>query len=106
MAGVLLAWIGHADLEAAGLRPPRRPDPGAGPIAGALAARPFHEAVLLTSQPGDLAERYTAWLGARTGAALVLRRAALRSPTCYADIHAAAVAAADDARARHPRAAL
>ena len=61
MDGVLLAWIGHTDLRAAdGI-----PDAGIGPIAQAVAARPFDAVVLLSDHPAESTSRYLEWLKRR-----------------------------------------
>ena len=74
-SSILLAWLGQADLNAAGGDPqaasapsPRRPDSGTARI------------VLLGDYPEDRTQGYLGWLGARTRAELVVRPVRLSSP--------------------------
>ncbi|MFO0651437.1 MAG: sigma 54-interacting transcriptional regulator [Polyangiales bacterium] len=101
MASVLMAWVGHADLTGASLRPSGWASFGDGPIADALRSRAFDEVVLLWNWADELAERYARWLRERAGAAVFLAPSHIESPTNHAAIYAAAVVAVDTAVARH-----
>lgn len=76
---ILVSWIGHANLKAA------QGDPGAGlgPIAQAVAFKPFARIVLLSDAPIDRTQGYRDWLQARTEAVLELRPVTLPSPTHF-----------------------
>jgi len=99
-ASVLLAWVGATDLQSAGVEEAPRKPRGPGPIAAALDALPFDETVLLDAWKGDTVERFAAWLRARTGAKVTVRRAPLPRPTDYEAIYRAACAAVDAVLAR------
>ncbi len=86
MARVLLAWIGLADLKGA-------ESDGSGPIAQALAERPFDHVVLLNNFPDERVGPYEKWLKKRTKATLTVRPYALSSPTHHGDIYNAVVLA-------------
>ena len=83
---ILVSWIGHADLKAA------QGDPGAGlgPIAQAVAFKPFARIVLLSDAPVDRTQSYRDWLQARTEAVLEWRPVTLSSPTHFGEIYQAA----------------
>lgn len=83
---ILVSWIGHADLKAA------QGDPGAGlgPIAQAVAFKPFARIVLLSDAPADRTQGYRDWLQARTEAVLELCPVTLSSPTHFGEIYQAA----------------
>lgn len=86
MARVLLAWIGLADLKGA-------ESDGSGPIAQALAERPFDHVVLLNNFPDERVAPYEKWLKKKTKATVAVHRYALSSPTHYGDIYNAVVLA-------------
>ncbi len=89
MAGVLLAWIGTADVNAA-----KSDAPGElGPIGQALAARTFDHVVLLNDMPADKLGGFERWVKKKTKASVVVRKYPLSSPTHYRDIYGAVTAA-------------
>jgi transcriptional regulator with PAS, ATPase and Fis domain len=94
----MFAWVGTADLEAAGVVKPPAPPRGDGPIAAAVAARVFDHVVLLDSRKGDESDRYAHWLRARSAATLEVSvlAAPLPRPTDYEAIYRQACAAVDD----------
>ena len=100
----LLAWIGNRDFEGAGVRPRTTKHTGPGPIAAALEALPFDEALLLCDYTRDEAERYRERLIEKTRASIEVRVVKLPSPSDYAAIYRAAREAIESVRARGPRA--
>ena len=86
LAPTLVAWIGHADLKAA----EGETGAGLGPIAQAVAFKDFARIVLLSDYPEDRTREYLDWLGARTGAELVVRPVTLASPMHFGEIYQAA----------------
>lgn len=100
MRAVLLAWVGVSDL-----RGPERADVGdLGPIAQALAARPFNQVVLLEffdkPEHQSLLPGYIAWLQRRTKAEIVQRGETLLGPTDFGGIYVAARRACQDVLAQ------
>jgi DNA-binding NtrC family response regulator len=96
---VLVAWIGNTDLRA----PAESEQVGVGPIAQALEARPFDEALLLSNfEPRDIAS-YLKWLRGRTKARIDILEATLTRPTEFGEIYEAAVRAGERALADRPR---
>ncbi|CAK0782016.1 AAA family ATPase [Gammaproteobacteria bacterium] len=81
---VLFAWIGSTDLRAA-----RGEDNNPGPVAHAVAVRPFCHLVLLCNYPTDEGRAYVAWLSARTPVSLELHSVTLTSPVHFGDIYQA-----------------
>ena len=81
MPNTLLAWIGHADLKAAG-----GDTAGVGPIANALQALDFNRVVLLSDYAESETKAYLKWVGKRTKADVVARMAPLSSPTDFGEI--------------------
>src|SRR5215469_7466007 len=93
---ILFAWVGNADL-----RGPTSDDPSdSGPIAQAVAARPFYRLVLLFNQDPKRVEPFVAWLKARTPAEIQLESVTLSSPTNIGEIYPAAVAVLEGVRNR------
>jgi len=86
---VLVAWIGHADLDG----PKEDATKGVGPIAQALRARVFDRALLLSDYSPEVDAPFLAWLATQTAVTLEPFRRALRSPTHFGDIYEAARAA-------------
>ena len=66
---------------------------GLGPIAQALAARPFDEAFLISDFPAARVGPYLKWLGGRTAARLTVLPEKLSGPTNFGEIYQAAVRA-------------
>jgi transcriptional regulator with PAS, ATPase and Fis domain len=86
MSRALLAWIGLADLKGA-------ETDSSGPIAQALAERPFDHVVLLNNFPDERVSPYEKWLKKKTNTTLIVRSYPLSSPTHYGDIYKAVVLA-------------
>ena len=90
MRRVLLAWVGVSDLNGPG----KEATGDLGPVAQALAVRPFDQVVLLEyfGKPAhqEMLPGYVAWLRARTTADVVERPEALRGPTDFGGIYEAA----------------
>jgi len=84
---VLIAWIGKTDLRA----PLEAAAVGLGPIAQALDARTFDQAVLLADYDEGLVAPYLDWLFERSRAAIELVKEKLSGPTNFGEIHEAAV---------------
>ena len=94
MPKTLLAWIGHADLKAAG-----GDAAGVGPIANALHALEFNRVVLLSDYSEPDTKAFLKWIGKRTKADVASRMAPLTSPTDFGEIYvAAAQACAEEQR--------
>ena len=85
MPKTLLAWIGHADLKAAG-----GDTAGVGPIANALHALEFDRVVLLSDYSESDTKAYVKWIGKRTKADVLTRMTPLSSPTDFGEIYTAA----------------
>ena len=94
---LLISWIGATDLRAA----ENEVAEGQGPVAQALAAGTYDEAWLLFNYAEARVAPYLRWLKKRTRTALHARHVKLTSPTNFAEIHRAAVAALDGVRAKH-----
>lgn len=93
MRKVLVTWIGNTDLRA-----PREADAvGLGPIAQALEARSFDEALLITDYDEDEVSPYVRWLAQRTSARLQVLYDKLSGPTQFGEIYEAAVRACEKA---------
>ena len=90
MRRVLLAWVGVSDLNGPG----KEATGDLGPVAQAVAMRPFDQVVLLEyfGKPAhqEMLPGYVAWLRARTTAEVVERPEALRGPTDFGGIYEAA----------------
>lgn len=87
MRKVLVAWLGKTDLRA-----PTEPDAvGVGPVAQALDARPFDEALLLSDYDERVVAPYLKWVRARTKARIEVVHEKLSGPTQFGEIHEAAV---------------
>lgn len=82
---ILVTWIGQTDLNAAA----DQPEAGIGPIAQAVAFKPFTRLVLLSDYAPDKTRSYLDWLRPRTDAALDLRPCSLSSPTHFGEIYQA-----------------
>ena len=93
VSGVLLAWIGQADLDGAnGSRP------GPGPIGSVVADRRFDALVLLSNYAATQNRTFVAWLAEMDAPPVHLRNEPLDDPTDYGAIHAAALRALEYAR--------
>ena len=102
MPGILVSWIGHADLRAV----EESATAGVGPVAQALDTGSYDAAFLLTDY-GAEAVGYLGWLKARAGgAAIDLIRERLTGPTEFGEIYTAAVRACERALAAGRGAAL
>lgn len=90
MRNVLVTWIGNTDLRA-----PKEADVvGVGPIAQALDARSFDEALLISDHPEHEVAAFISWLRHRTSTSLQTAYEKLSGPTQFGEIYAAAVRAA------------
>jgi len=96
---VLVAWLGNTDLRA----PTEGAAVGLGPIAQAVAARTFDEAMLLSNFEDRLVGPYVKWLRDRTTTKIEMVRERLTGPTDFGEIYEAAVRAVERARSEHPR---
>ena len=76
---------------------------GLGPVAQALEAREFDEALLVTDYPESQVQAYVRWLAARTRTRLEVLPEKLSGPTHFGDIYEAAVRACTRALAGSPR---
>ncbi|MFN7913706.1 MAG: sigma-54 dependent transcriptional regulator [Vicinamibacterales bacterium] len=100
---ILICWVGQTDLRAIA----ESATNGVGPIAQAVDARAFDEAVLLCNYPEAQGAAYARWLRARAPKLVIkLRHEKLTSPVHFGEIWQAATRAVEDARKRHARARL
>jgi hypothetical protein len=84
--GILISWIGHADLKAAA----GEAGAGLGPIAQAVGFKPFTQVVLLSDAPADRNRHYLDWLRQHAAAQLDVRAVTLSSPMHFGEIYQAA----------------
>jgi transcriptional regulator with PAS, ATPase and Fis domain len=91
--------VGLTDLKA----PTEAETVGVGPIAQALEARTFDEAVVLSDASEKTITPYLSWLRARSKTPIDLFPAKLTGPTEYAEIHECAVRAVEHALAKAPK---
>lgn len=104
---ILLAWIGNADLQGAGISASTANKPrGAGPIAAAVGAMTFDRLVLLSDWESEKADGYLAWLRQRSSVAVDLHPTKLPSPTDYTAVFHAAREAVDKTLRAHAHAEL
>ncbi len=87
MAQVLVSWIGRADLQAS----VDASMGGLGPIAQAVQARTFDEALLVTDYAEVEVRTYLDWLRERTRTSVKAVREPLSGPTQFGEIYEAAV---------------
>jgi len=83
---LLVSWIGQTDLNAA----MGNPEAGIGPIAQAVAFKPFSRLALLSDYPADQTRIYLGWLRQHTTAPLDLHPCRLSSPMHFGEIYQAA----------------
>jgi DNA-binding NtrC family response regulator len=95
----LIAWIGHTDLRAR----TEGDIVGLGPIAQALDARPFDEAVLLSNYDPRRIAPFVRWLRGRSHVPLDVVDAELSGPTEFGEIYEAAVRAVERTLGRRAR---
>jgi sigma54-dependent transcription regulator len=96
---VLVAWVGNTDLRA----PTESELVGIGPIAQALEARTFDEAVLLSDYDERTVSPYVKWLRGRLTTCIKVVEEKLSGPTQFGEIHEAAVRAVKRALGDRPR---
>ncbi len=94
---VFISWIGATDLQ----RSEDGPEGDQGPVGRALAIGEYDEAVLLYSYPEAKVAPYLRCLRRCLRTPLKAGFVRLTSPTNFAEIHVAAVAAVQAARSRH-----
>ncbi|MDE0224327.1 MAG: sigma-54 dependent transcriptional regulator [Gammaproteobacteria bacterium] len=97
MRGVLVSWIGHADLRAAESKEPL----GIGPVAQAVEERQFDHAFLIADHEDRSVNHYSRWIEDRVGRTpkVHVLREQLTSPTDFSEIYVAAVRASERALA-------
>ena len=83
---ILFCWLGMTDLRAAS----GEKEVGIGPVAQALASRPFKEVVLLNNWEKAAAKKIIVWLQKQTQSILTVKHIHLSSPTNFGEIHQAA----------------
>lgn len=84
MPGVLVSWIGHADLRAVG----ESATVGVGPVAQALEAGTFDTAFLLTDHDAESIGGYLPWLTERVGRTEInMLQERLTGPTEFGEIN-------------------
>lgn len=93
MPRILISWVGHTDLKAAGLmKKSQWESPGMGPVAQAVKPRRWDGVLLITNVPsGKVGTDFARWLAAYTDASIDVMDVRLSSPTNFAEIYAAAV---------------
>lgn len=87
MVKTLFAWIGHADLKAAGAMSSGGQEPGLGPIGQAMTSLGFDKAVFLSDHEAKEANTYLKWLKKHTGAEIEVHKVSLTSPTRFGEIY-------------------
>jgi DNA-binding NtrC family response regulator len=97
MSAVLVAWIGHTDLRAA----EGMPEAGVGPIAQAVASRPFDEVVLLSDHPPEPTSRYVEWLKQHGATDVNAASVVLSGPTQFGEIYEQTVQVVEQVRKLH-----
>lgn len=85
-SSVLLCWLGMTDLKAAS----ESSDVGLGPVAQAVAERPYGEVVLLNNWEKATTDNYIAWLQQKTDCQITLQQIPLSGPTNFGEIYQAA----------------
>ncbi len=93
MRKTLVSWIGNTDLKA----PLQQAEVGFGPLAQALSAREFDQAVLLTDFPKETVDPYLGWLKKQVEIKTIVLRNKLSSPMNFGEIYTAAVDACEKA---------
>ncbi len=92
---LLVSWIGNADLRA----PEADDKSDIGPVAQAIAARPFDRVLLLADQERSELRSYEGWLRARgpvkSRATIKIERVELTSPKNFDEIYSAVTGALD-----------
>lgn len=83
----LFAWIGHADLMAAGAMASGGRETGLGPIGQAMNSLDFDKAVFFSDLPVKTVNAYLKWLKGQTSADLEVHTASLTSPTHFGEIY-------------------
>lgn len=94
---VLTAWVGSTDLRA----PTEQESVGLGPVAQAVTARTFDEAVLLSNYPKAPVDAYVRWLSRRASCRIRVDRRELSGPTEFGQIYTAAVDVVQAVLRRH-----
>ncbi|MBN2489874.1 MAG: sigma 54-interacting transcriptional regulator, partial [Planctomycetes bacterium] len=92
-----MAWVGSTDLRA----PTEQAAVGFGPVAQAVNARMFDEAVLLSNFPNAPVEAYVRWISGLTSCRLRVERRELSGPTEFGEIYTAAVDVVQGTIQRH-----
>jgi len=83
---ILFCWVGTTDLKAAA----GEPWAGTGPVAQAVAKRPYVEIVLLNNWDTTVLANYVEWLQELTTSPVTLRNIHLTGPTNFGEIYQAA----------------
>ena len=83
---VLLAWIGNADLQGAGVEEGPRAPRGPGSIAAALDELAFNEVVLLASWPAKKVDGYLTWLAEELVELAYRKQRTWRLAACFANL--------------------
>jgi DNA-binding NtrC family response regulator len=99
MKRLLVCWLGFTDLRAA----QKTPEVGLGPIAQAIHARPFEEAVIISDHTREATEAYVKWLKSQKMTPVVVHYEKLSGPTNFRDIYEAAVRVLTSIHERHGR---
>ena len=99
MTNLLFSWIGRADLRAPG--DGSNGTDGAGPIAQALAERPYDSVVLISDYPKEDVAPFLEWLRPRVHATVTACYEPLSGPTQFGEIYEAAVRVLDESLEHH-----
>ncbi len=97
MKTILISWVGATDLRA----PKESETTGVGPIAQALEARQFDEAVLICDYPQKKTALYIGWLKKRCASKIHINYVTLSSPTHFGQIYEAATGVIDKLINKH-----
>ena len=88
---ILVCWVGATDLRAADGQ-----DVGVGPVAQAIDGGAFDRLHLLSDYSDERTQRYTAWVGGRSGIELVVSSVELSSPVAFGEIYQRVLAVLDE----------
>jgi DNA-binding NtrC family response regulator len=99
MPNLLVSWVGRTDLRA----PTEGDQVGRGPIAQALDARTFDEAVLISDYPKKEIVPFLKWLQSQTETEIRIEYEALSGPTNFGEIYEAAARVVTHCLKRHAK---
>lgn len=96
--GILIAWLGNADLFASESNSPENP----GPITSALKAYEIEALHLLSDHSPQKTHAFIKWVGSQLSTPLIPHQAKLTSPTSFEEIFRAAVGVIEEVKRASP----